>query len=166
MLRQVGCGVVGTESFTDCQAERAQQAKLAALKAWDHLDIFNAEAVKSVDDNVLYNLVRDDLKAHPNTAPRGGSPLSEATGGAKKRRGPHGSDESFARDSDNDHVSASEEDGDSEPVMLPRRRKRGSAKSKDIGMGRERQHNLRDLADNRQGGRITFLFQKKSQSRL
>lgn len=135
------------------QTERAQQAKLAALKEWSHIDACKADSIETLNDNLLYNLVRDDYEAF------------KSSNSAKKRKC---DDFGEARDEAEEMAADSAEDsGYDSDVQPSQRRKRSSRSTTSHSLGHsDKKHNLRELADSKQAGRILFMFEKISKSRL
>jgi DNA repair and recombination protein RAD54B len=166
------------------QAEAAQQAKLAALKSWSHLDPFTPLSMRAVTDNLLYNLVREDYKERYMTNPAFMADTSASSSSRSRSDTPE--PRSKKRKTDGAHsVPDSEDEGEgedeneadsdaSDEVVVPGRRKRparapkpkpktaSSSKFSFSSSDAERRHNLRTMAENGQGGRITYVFERVS----
>lgn len=157
---------------TNKQAEEAQQSKLAALKEWRHLDAFSADSFRSVDDNLLYNLVREDHKAFGATTTTTSTSTStsrsespdDALPPSKKRKGVQDVIDDTLEET-KDILDSASEDSDDE-VIVPSRRRRPATKPRILATEAEKKLSLMTLADSGQDGRIMYVFEKISKSRL
>lgn len=170
------------------KTERAQQAKLAALKEWRHLDAFNGQSFRDVHDNLLYNMMREAYKEEEDTSlgvntgtstgPSGASTPTDGMPPAKKRKGVFDFIDMAVEEAETEATSTivvdstdEEEEDDDEPLELPRRRKRSSGGSSKttgtpVSADSRKKHNLRKIAEGGQAGRVMFVFEKQSKSRM
>lgn len=132
-------------------AERAQQAKLASLKEWSHIDACKPSSIENLKDNLLYNLVRDDYTTFSK---------AESSRPEKKQKRNASGDSTIQVANSTD-----ESEFESEVESTGRRKRAESSKSNGIDLG-DKKHNLRDLAESNQAGRILFIFEKLSKSQL
>lgn len=166
MVRKVGCAdVIGANE----QANKAQQDKLAALKEWAHIDAFDGAAIRSVKDNLLYNILRDAYKTDEAKAQKEGA---DGEPPAKKLRGNDSTDSTGSSRSTSVSVDRpeSDEDSDEEPIRpsahLRRTKRPRPSRTSGVDMGIVKKHNLHTIADEGGVGRVLFVFEKESKSRL
>lgn len=159
---------------TNLQANKAQQDKLAALKTWAHIDTFDGKAIRGVKDNLLYNMLRqaykDDEAKAVRMANNGEPPIKKLRGDSDSFSSSRSTSPSIKLESESDAGNASD-DSDEEPVRIPRRRKTHPSLSRAIssdegGLDRVKKHNLQKIAADGGVGRVLFVFEKESKSRL
>ncbi|WVQ85306.1 hypothetical protein IAT38_007471 [Cryptococcus sp. DSM 104549] len=141
------------------KAVEDQRDKLAALKRWTHFDPYQSKSFRGVQDSLLYNILFDswDKDKLPNTA---------------------GEDSEDEQDVDDAESEAEEDEleSDGDGGAVPRKRKAGTASKglKKKAKGREfkdpalakKRHNLRTISEKGETGRVTFVFEKVSKSKL
>lgn len=170
MVRKVGHRL--NTVHTNSQANKAQQDKLAALKVWAHIDAFDGKAIRGVKDNLLYNMLRQAFKDDEAKAARmkGEPPIKKLRGDSDSFSSSRSASPSIKLESESDTADNSD-DSDEEPVRLPRRRKTRPRSGRDTSMfegGHDgvKKHNLNKIAEDGGVGRVLFVFEKESKSRL
>ncbi|EIW72633.1 hypothetical protein TREMEDRAFT_36825 [Tremella mesenterica DSM 1558] len=134
------------------KAAEEKKEKLAALKKWTHIDAYDKQSFRDIADTVLYNMLWEDWDnddAGPSSSP---SALPSHTSNKKARL-------------EGGRIKRSE-GSDSEESTGGKTRKNKSGVKIDIGTEVERRHDLRKLADNGQGGRVLYVFEKVKKSKM
>lgn len=136
------------------QAAQEKRDKLAALKKWMHFDAFDRQSFDGVTDALLHSIVWTDCELGATSAANTTSTSSGPTDSADEFDG-----------------IASGADSDDEQFVSRKRRKVDKSKSRSkhgLGIGAEiaRRHDLREIADAGGGGRVMFMFEKVSKSKM
>lgn len=136
------------------QVERAQQAKLAALKEWTHIDSCKPATFKDMRDNLLHNLVCDDYEA-----------LKKAKARSTKKRKSSGLSDSDDDDEVDVVPDSAEESGYDTDTHNGTRKRGGRSSARSSRKLSNKKHDLQALAPDH-AGRVLFVFEKLSESRL
>lgn len=153
---------VHTNTETDKQANKAQQDKLAALKEWAHIDAFDGSAIRGIKDNLLYHMLRDAYKTDEVKAQKMTADDEPPT---KKLRTGESSSSSRATSTE----TPDSDDSDEEPVRVAgrlRRKTRRPTRLVETGLDSVKKHNLHTIAEEGGVGRVLFVLEKESKSRL
>nr|XP_019049115.1 hypothetical protein I302_02896 [Kwoniella bestiolae CBS 10118]OCF28045.1 hypothetical protein I302_02896 [Kwoniella bestiolae CBS 10118] len=165
------------------KAAAEQQQKLKALKKWAHFDSFDHHSFRNVMDPTLYKMLYEawDSDEGALVASATASEEAEDKKNRKKKRKVAGSDDGEGEDTPDKVLDSAEEDEDEDSegstVVVPSKRKKGSSKSRSrkesseeyedlLGMGKKKKHDLRKIAENGGTGRVMFVFEKISKSKL
>ncbi|WVQ71035.1 hypothetical protein IAR50_000560 [Cryptococcus sp. DSM 104548] len=136
------------------KAAKEQSNKLAALKHWTHYDAYESKSFRGIQDTLLYNMIFDSWDEDDAVA----------------------RDSAAEDDEDEDAEEVDELDSDEDRGATKKRKsmgagKKGSAAKKaktievDAAVTSRKKHNLRSISE-RETGRVTFVFEKVSKSKL
>lgn len=145
MVRKVSCTHTYTVRFKILnlnQAAQEKKDKLAALKKWAHFDGFDRESFDGIKDVMLHSLLWSDWD-HQSSTDLFLSASSE----------------------DFDGIDSAKEDKDDD-AHTSKKRKIAGRRENGIEGGIARRHDLREIAQMGGGGRVMFMFEKVSKSKM